>query len=114
MLGYVLLVWQGFGLPGSGEAASRDVPGWGYKVLLLLWLPSCLQTQGDGLCGCHHAVGKGQGGLLQETGARSAAVAQSVLKSPSHKAGTVGDCASCAFALRQDTEGQRRGVLSTP
>lgn len=84
---YVLLLWQGFGLPGSGEAASRDVPGRGYKVLLVLWLPSCLQTQGQGLCGCHHAVEKGQGGLLQETGARSAAVAPSVLMSPSHKWG---------------------------
>lgn len=41
-------------------------------------------------------------------------MAQCVLKSPSHKWGQWGTSASCAFALRQDTEGQRRGVLSTP
>lgn len=60
MLGYILLLRQGFGLAGSGGAASGDVPGWGYKVLLVLWLPSCLQTQEDGLCGCHTQSGKGR------------------------------------------------------
>lgn len=50
-----VLSWPG---AGTGRQVVRDVPGLDYKVLFVLWLPTLLLTQGNGLCGCQAARGK--------------------------------------------------------
>ena len=60
MLGYICccskdLSWLGAAV---GRQPSTDVPGRGYKVLFVLWLPTLLLTQGNGFCGCQAERGK--------------------------------------------------------